>query len=138
VDNPNADWSGNPNSAHQRWSQWTFDLTIRWDGARRDSILDNARRFFRQMFQTTAGRVRVERLGPVRWQIKLQVEGVDCHDPGVRQAVEKQFRRDFLARGFGRLADLTRMDVALLAGTREDGTPSDQLIVLPPLSIRNH
>lgn len=136
-DRPASDsWAGmNPNSGHQRWSRWDFTIaaTVAKQPAQ-DFVLDAARRFFRQMFHTTTGQVRVTVLG-LSYLVSLRVEGVAVHDPSVRAAVQAQFAEHFVARGFGAGARLVRMDASLLAGSAEDGTPADHLIVLPTIPI---
>lgn len=134
-----SDWTGNPNSGHQRWSKWTFHFLLRSaEQPALDYVRDNARRFFAHLFRTTAGRVRVTQFGR-RWTVELQVEGVDVHDPQVQTRVRQQFARDFVRNGFRKQnAWLLRMEAALIAGSREDGTPCDQLIVMPMLSLKEH
>lgn len=125
----------NPNSAHQRWSQWTFAIRAtprRLPG--HDEVLDAARRFFRMLFRTTAGQVRIEIRGRI-YTVQIQVEGPDAHDPQVREQVRTQFFSDFVHKGFGPGASLIEMEVRLLAGSAEDGRPRAQLLVLPPLSL---
>lgn len=129
-------WTGNPNSRNQRWSRWTFVLEIPLaDAPTLEYVRDNARRFFRRLFCSSAGQVQVINIG-TRWTINLRIEGPCVIDPGVRLEAKRQFIRHFVERGF-RHARLVRMDAALLAGSREDGSPPDQVIVLPliPLEI---
>jgi hypothetical protein len=136
VSDERSAWTGNPNSGHQRWSKWTFDVRIPGAPPSLAYVRDNARRFFVQLFRSSAGQVRVTQFGR-RWVLELRIEGVDAHDPELVAQVRRQVTRDFVAKGF-RNACLARMDVGILAGSREDGSPPDQLIVLPPLSLMEH
>lgn len=99
------------------------------------AVRDSARRFFVTLFRTSTGQVRMTRAGRT-WTIALRVEGVDAHDPEVQGVVRRQFTRDFVQRGL-RPARLVEMTVGLLSGSREDGTPPDHLIVLPPISLES-
>lgn len=131
----NATWTGTeqPNSQNQRWSRWLFG--VRTD-RRRPSVqecIENARRFFVKGFGS-AGRVRCDRRGTY-YSFVVEVEGPPAHDPAYREHVKAQFAEHFVARGFGQGARLVTFEVGLLSGSHEDGSPPDQLLVLPHLKL---
>jgi hypothetical protein len=129
-------WAGNPNSGNQRWSKWRFTLRLPpLSRVTEPQMCDNARRFFAKLFRSQAGSVKVGHIGR-RWWIELRMEGVAVHDPGVRAEARRLFARDFVRKGLG--GDLLDMEAGLLAGTREDGTPRDHLIVMPTLALMEH
>ena len=125
----------NPNSAHQLWSLWTFEFTARH--AVPYNVSYNARKFFKQLFNTDVGQVRVnswptDSFKTTLWSIDLRIEGPPAHDPDCRASVQKQFTEHFMKRGF-RLPQFKSMEVSILAGDVQDGKPPDQLIVMPTL-----
>ena len=122
-------WGGmDPNSEHQRWSQWMFIIyDLRSKRPPYEDVKKNAHRFFQQLFGKDSGRMRVTE-EVTSWHIELQVEGVDAHDPVLVAAVRKQFQRDFVQKGWGSLAH-SEVHVKMLAGSPEDGSPAKQLIV---------
>lgn len=124
----------NPNSRHQLWSRWKFVFTA----VRRPPVVevrDNARRFFKQLFRTDVGQIRVSWAVGGTWTIELRLEGPPAHDPDCRASAQHQFVEHFMKRGFGPYSELVSMDVAILAGDEQDGKPSSQLIVLPPIAL---
>ena len=135
IESSGATWGAmNPNSTHQRWSDWRF--LVHADRVRRPSrreVLENARRFFSQLFGTTVGRLRVTVVGSDRYLIHVQIEGPAPYDPGLQRAVRDRVAEHFVARGFGPSARLVSMHVALLAGDAQDGTPPAQLLALPSI-----
>lgn len=126
----------NPNSTHQLWSLWTFEFTAR-KPVPEEEVSYNARKFFKQLFHTDAGQVRVSQIPTdafrtTLWSIDLRIEGPPAHDPDCRESVQKQFTEHFMKRGF-KLAQFRSMEVSILAGDSQDGKPPDQLIVMPTL-----
>jgi hypothetical protein len=134
VSSGTAQWTGNPNSAHQTWSHWKFWVAA--DPARLPTMAQlqpAVQRFFRRMFGS-AGAARLTQVGTT-YLVELRVEGPPAHDPACRDSVQRQFAQKVVAGGFGPRARLARMNVRFLAGDRQDGTPLDQVIVLPPLRL---
>jgi hypothetical protein len=148
VSDTTKPWAGmDPNSQHQTWSVWS--ITVPWASCpKRPGLADireNGRRFFRQLFRTDVGQMRVGELTrpaapgavpntPWALCIECRVEGVAVHDPQLRAAAERQIRDHFLARGFGQAAaDQATVDAVLLAGDTQDGKPPQQVIVLPTI-----
>lgn len=141
----------NPNSRHQIWSKWAFTIEAGRQRPTQGDVLTNARRYFKALFHTSTGQVRVTILSEkpslrrflqsirgqlaVIYLIELRIEGPPAHDPDCRETTRRLFVRDFVERGFGAGAVLTRMAVGILAGDHQTGEPPDQLIVLPPLPL---
>lgn len=123
----------NPNSGHQRWSKWTF--TIGPGGTKRPPFADvraNAARFGRKVFGSASQmRVRVWRDGRV--VIEVRTEGHPVHDPAYVASVRALWLRWALV-GWG-VGTTLQLTTRLEAGSREDGTPPDQLILAPPLCV---
>lgn len=125
-------WFGmDPNSAHQLWSQWTFQI---WDNGKHppfEEVKDNARRWLRQGVGSV-GRVRIEE--NVRtWTIIAQIEGADANDPTYVLSVRNHFQKNFVAQGWGPLA-VGEVSVEILAGDDQTGRPRSQLIVMPSVT----
>lgn len=121
----------NPNSQHQLWSEWTFNV---WDSGKHPSyneVLDNTRRWLRKGFGSV-GEMKVEE--KVRsWHIVVRVEGVPATDPNYQVQVHESFQR-FVEQGWGILA-VGVVDVKILAGDEEKGEPPAQLVVLPIINL---
>ncbi len=131
--------SMNPNSQHQLWSRWTFGVlanptklpTLR-------ECRSNFSRWCSLGFASTVGRVRCTCTASAAGTVYLfvvEIEGPPAHDPGYRDAVRRQFAGRFMRTGFGSGAHLCRFEVSVLAGDRQDGSPPDQLLVLPTLAV---
>jgi len=121
------------NSEHQLWSQWTFGIEADLDKVPSfEEVLTNARAYFTKLFGH-AGRIRVEQPDFLTFRIFVQVEGKPANDPDFRTHVKRQFIENFIFKGFGFCAKLVEFDVKILAGDRQDGTPRDQLIVVPTI-----
>lgn len=128
----------NPNSQNQRWSKWTITIFPGW--ARRPTFEEvklNAARFGRELYRS-ASEMRVQEVWTPdtgkTYRIEVLTEGIDVHDPELVARVERQWLNDFAIKGFGPGTTLT-CEAKLMAGSRQDGTPTDQLIIAPPVSI---
>jgi hypothetical protein len=124
----------NPNSAHQRWSFWQYRIypggTKRPDFA---TVKQNAARFGLLLFGSASEMRVVQKTDDdarLYWEISVRTEGHPVHDPLWVEWVHAQWRR-FLVHGFGDSEVLCH--ARLEAGDRQDGTPADQLIILPAL-----
>lgn len=127
-----------PNSQHQLWSHWTFTV---YEGGRHapyPEVCLNVRRWLRQGFGSMGELKAEERLQTARlpdgtpvpqttYVIEVRVEGVPAHDPDYVASVRRQFLT-FIAKGWGPLGTGS-VQVKVLAGDRQDGTPRQQLIV---------
>lgn len=132
-------WGGmNPNSAHQQWSRWTITVEDRNASRSKQEILSNARTYFRMLFRSSVGRIRVDRRSTfayrfVGWRIVIEIEGPPAQDPAYRKAAATDILTQFVEKGFRHRR--ARVDVALLAGQTEDGRPPSQLLVIPPIPV---
>lgn len=126
----------NPNSANQRWSLWQYRVTDMTQRPMYAMVRENCKRFGRLMFGS-ASEMRVvhatDGFGVPYWEITVRSEGHPVHDPQYTERMHSQWRK-FLTNGFGD-ASTIHCHARLEAGTREDGTPADQLIILPGLQV---
>lgn len=126
----------NVNSANQRWSFWQYRVYP--DGTKRPdmaTVRENCARFGRLTFGS-ASEMRVvcatDADARLYWEISVRTEGHPSHDPGFTEWMHDKWRT-FLLVGFG-MKSAVQTHVRLEAGDRQDGTPADQLIILPALS----
>jgi hypothetical protein len=123
----------NPNSQNQRWSKWVWFVVPGTIKARPFLVVrDNCARFGRKAFGS-ASQMRVRR-NLRGYIIEVMTEGHPVHDPTYVDFMRKNWDR-FFTEGFGN-GTTTKMSAKLLAGSRQDGKPSDQLLILPQLSIQ--
>ncbi len=121
----------NLNSEHQVWSRWTFSVI---PGRRIHSFAEvrlNCARFGRKAFGS-ATRMRIQ-YDPKAWIIDIQTEGHPVHDPHYVSYMLNNWTRFFVS-GFGMGTEVSLL-TKLEAGSRQDGKPSAQLILLPSISI---
>lgn len=123
------------NSEHQRWSLWEYrvypDVTKRPDF---ETVKANCARFGRLVFGSVSQmRIRnaTDDYGRLFWEIVVLSEGHPVHDPAFVDWMHAQWRT-FFHNGFGPTCEI-RVHARLRSGDREDGTPPDQLIILPTL-----
>lgn len=120
----------NPNSNNQVWSKWTFDIrpqkhvSMQW-------VKSNCARFGRKMFGS-ASEMRISYQNGV-WKIEIRTEGAPVQDVRFVQYIEQIWNK-FLLAGFGGDANVCTT-MKLEAGNKQDGTPSDQLVMVPPIVI---
>ena len=124
----------NPNSRNQVWSKWEW--TIR-PGRRlalpfepvKLAIANFAGRHFGK-----ASQMRItEKLD--HYRIELLTEGKPVHDPDFVTWTAGVFENFFTVQfGVGTVTQLA--PPKLMAGSRQDGSPHDQLIILPTLNLR--
>lgn len=124
-----------PNSAHQRWSLWEYRVYP--DTLKRPSLAAvkaNCARFGRLVFGSASQmrlRHATDATGRLYWEVAVLTEGHPVHEPSYTEWMHQRWRR-FFANGFGRTSEV-QCHARLEAGDRQDGTPADQLIILPPL-----
>lgn len=128
----------NLNSDNQCWSFWEYRVYP--DGTRRPDfalVKANCARFGRLMFGSTSEmKVRyAAEHGRAFWEVAVLTEGHPVHDPAYTEWMHRQWQRFFHA-GFGPSCEL-QSHARLAAGDRQDGTPADQLIMLPSLELPN-
>lgn len=122
----------NPNSTHQIWSRWTFTVTPgRTIAASRLELEQNCGRFGRKAFGSASEMRITTRAGKLI--VDVRTEGHPVHEAAYVAWMRQQWTR-FFRNGFG---NKTRVDLEtkLEAGSRQDGRPADQLIVLPPMAF---
>lgn len=121
----------NPNSRNQTWSKWSWTVTpgrqIKLPFQAVKLMLANfARRHFGQ-----AGQMRItEKLD--HYLIELLTEGRPAHDPEFVAYTTAVFENFYTAQ-FGVGTRTTLTGPRLMAGSRQDGSPPEQMVILPPL-----
>lgn len=123
-----------PNSLNQRWSKWVFTI---FPGGRKHpqfSVIEaNAARFGRRHFGSASQmRVTCEERGRVR--IEVRSEGHPVHDVAYVEWMSTLWRL-WAMTGWG-VGTTVTCESKLEAGSRQDGTPPDQLIIGPPMHLR--
>lgn len=108
-------------------------------------VIDNARRYFAAGFKSQAGRLTVKLLRTptdarlIRrasyYYISLLIEGPPASDPDFRAAVKRDFTERFVRVGFGPTARLVMFRCEIVAGDKGDGSPPEQLLVLPTIRL---
>jgi len=120
--------SMNPNSEHQLWSEWRFEI---WDNGLHPSlteVTDNARRWLNRGFGSV-GQMKVDEKVHT-WRITAIVEGVAANDPLFVKGVRRQFQQNFVEPGWGPLA-VSSVEARILAGDEGKSRPPAQLVVMP-------
>lgn len=124
----------NPNSRNQTWSKWTWivrpgrQVVLPFEPVKA-SLADFARKHFGQ-----AGQMRItEKLD--HYVIELLTEGKPAHDPGFVAHTSAVFKNFYTVQfGVGTHTRLT--GPKLMAGSRQDGSPPEQMIIMPRLDWR--
>lgn len=124
----------NPNSRNQWWSLWTITVT---PGVRKMrpfvEVKTNIARFMRKAFGSASQcRIQHDRKTGA-YTIQVRTEGHPAHDPTYVAYYAQHCQRFFVA-GFG-VGTQVKTDAKLEAGSRQDGTPSEQLIILPSITF---
>lgn len=122
-----------PNSRHQVWSYWTFFVFEFGKHVPKPDVEYNAARWARQGFGSV-GSMRVTQT-TYGWKLELKVEGAPVQDGLFVSKVREQFRRNFVEKGWSKLA-ASHVVVHLLAGER-DGAQPDQWVELPRIVEEN-
>lgn len=122
----------NPNSANQWWSRWTFKV---WPGIVKSrpfaEVQQNVARFARKGFGS-GSEMNITRMGD-HWIIDIRTIGHPVTDEAYVGYMRDAFER-FFSVGFG-VGTKTELKVRLEAGSKQDGTPAEQLIMLPTLKM---
>lgn len=119
-----------PNSQHQIWSLWTWNVEPPADRFRPFlEVRDNIARFARKAFGTPT-QLRLTYKAP-GWIVEIRTEGHPIQEPDYVEHLAERFRT-FFRNGFGAESQI-RLTTKLLAGAADDGRPAEQLIILPVL-----
>lgn len=127
----------NPNSANQRWSFWEYRVYP--DGTKKPTfhtVKENCARFGRKVFGSATEmniQAAVDDHGRLYWEIKVRTEGHPVHEGPYTEYVHELWVV-FFKNGFGPSCEV-QSHARLEAGSRQDGTPSDQLIIMPRLQV---
>ena len=118
----------NPNSQHQMWSKWTWQVRpgrlLRRSYA---EVQTNCARFGRKAFGAASQmRIHQTRDG---WAVECLTEGHPVNDESFRSYMAECWETFFI-RGFG-IGTVVKMTVQRMAGSPENGKPADQLIMMP-------
>jgi hypothetical protein len=125
-----------PNSEHQLWSEWTFQIHEHGRHVPFAHVQKEVARWLVKGFGSV-GRARVEEIHSAsgsHFVIRAQVEGQPAHDPGFVAHVRRQFATYFVYQGWGPLAT-SSVQARVLAGDMQDGQPRRQLVVMPTLPL---
>lgn len=128
-----------PNSQHQLWSRWTFEVFGPFVRLLPQAVVDlNCTQQARRVFGT-AGQINIEygasRTTPTswkrghRWLVDIRVEGHPAHDPQYKQFTVDRWEA-FFKKGFGPNVTVESR-VKIEAGDKQDGRPRDQLLIIP-------
>lgn len=118
-----------PNSAHQEWSYWRFEIRETGRRVPKADVEYNAARWLRMGFgEVGQARVTRTRLG---WRIEARVEGESAADEKYVASVRGAFL-EFVRKGWGLGAVGTLAEARVLAGDVAEG-PRAQLIVMPTI-----
>jgi len=120
----------NPNSGNQIWSKWEFTVTPERKHLPFRLVRDNCARFARKAFGSSS---EMRLTHSTSWHIEIRTEGSPVHDPHFEAYMSANWRQ-FLSNGFGEKSHITII-TKLEAGSRQDGSPSEQLIIVPPIEI---
>ena len=117
-------------------------MTVGWRGkgigapVTMDVMKREFSKFIKLLFQSSAGQFHIQ---PVLGSIifKVDIEGTDItpNDPAYVVWVRNR-SETFFKKAFGPSVTVN-VEGKLLAGSPQDGRPADQLIILPPLDLRN-
>ena len=122
-----------PNSTHQLWSRWTWyvrpgrTLALPFEPVK--LVLTN---FVRSQFGST-GQMRITE--PLdHYLIDVRIEGRPAHDPDYVRITAPKFEAFFVSQfGVGTVVRLHGPRVE--AGSRQDGRPPDQLVIIPSIPL---
>lgn len=134
----------NPNSAHQTWSKWTVRVILPYHGHHIwpnhfESLKYLIAKYFREEFGSVAqAKITHSVAGnPTSllstYTCECRSEGKPTHDPDFQRHTKAKLKAWFKAK-FGPQA-VVNVSWRFEAGDRQDGTPLDQLIILPGINL---
>jgi len=103
------------------------------------TVKENCARFGLKMFGGDSEmnvKAATDEHGRLYWEIKIRTEGHPVHEGPYTEYIHTLWKQ-FLLNGFGPASEV-RPHARLEAGDRQDGTPADQLIILPQLKVDPH
>lgn len=118
-----------PNSEHQNWSYWRFEVREAGRSVPKKDVEYNAARWLRMGFGSV-GQARVTRTMN-GWRIEARTEGESAADEVYVASVRSAFH-DFVEKGWGLGAVGSLAEVRVLAGETEEKPPS-QLVAMPTI-----
>lgn len=123
------------NSRNQTWSFWSYRIyPAQTSRPPYPMVKENCARFGRLLFgSATEMRLRcaTDEAGRLYWEMAVRSEGHPVHDPMYAEWMHDQWRK-FFRNGFGATCDV-QCHARLEAGSRQDGTAPDQLVILPAI-----
>lgn len=129
----------NPNSQNQIWSLWVWKILVR-KKIPYDQVKQNCARFGRNAFGSSSQmniqedeHLNIKRGVYYIWTIKVRSEGHQQPDEAYVKYMKDNWDK-FLRNGFGNDAVIT-FESKLEAGSKGDGSPASQLIIIPPVKI---
>lgn len=126
-----------PNSANQVWSKWVWIVKPQRFVHSFAVVQQEIARFTRKGFGSGSQMRITDYWDPEEqarlYKIELETEGKPAHDPAFVEYMRASYEK-FFRNGFGQQTTV-RLQVKLLAGSRQDGSPRDQWIALPAVSI---
>lgn len=121
----------NPNSAHQLWSKWIW-VVAAVKHPKFEEVKLNCARFARKVFGNATA-MKIDQKADNTWTISLLTEGHPVHDPRYLAYLKSIWVR-FLKNGFGEASKII-VDVKLTAGSRQDGSIAEQMIIIPAINL---
>jgi len=120
----------NPNSANQRWSKWVwFVVPGRTMQRPFANLKENCARFGRKAFGAASQMCITQNARG--YIVEVLTEGHPVHDGTYVQYMRAQWQK-FFEEGFG-LGTKTKLTAKLMAGSRQDGTAADQMLIVPSI-----
>lgn len=121
------------NSAHQLWSLWVWRVEPQRKVALPFEVVKStAARFVRRQFGS-AGQMRITE-DTTAYKFEVRVEGPPAHDPAYVTAIKTVFAR-FFVEYFGPGTQVVLTGPRIQSGSRQDGRPPEQLIILPSIPL---
>lgn len=129
-----------PNSHHQTWARWVFDvraITAAWLAPDFAQVQMNMARWFRGLTRGTAAALQVDQVasatspGTLRYTVTLWWDRRDVLDAEFIARIRGEFER-YMRGGLGESTTVTVKPPKLLAGDLEDGLPRAQWLHMAP------
>ena len=122
----------NPNSQNQVWSKWVWFVK---PGVIKNRPFIEVQYNLAKFGRMTFGSPSVLKITQTRkgYIIEVITEGHPVQDPNYVEYMREIWEKDCLVKGFGTGTQI-KMTAKLMAGSRQDGKPPDQMlmVILPP------